>query len=68
MASAVERTTEETPHTNVEEGLTVLESARTLQEPLVEYRIQSRFFDAVHKGYKEEPLLGKVAVKPSHFP
>ena len=30
IASAAERTTEESPHTNVEEDLTVLESARTL--------------------------------------
>ena len=30
MALAVERTAEEAPHTNVEEDLTVLKSARTL--------------------------------------
>ena len=68
MASAAERTAEEAPHTNVEEDLTVLESAGILREPLVEYGDQPEFFDAVRKGYKEEPLLGKVAAQPSHFP
>ena len=68
MASAVERTAEEAPHTNVEEDPTVLGSAGTLREALIEYGDQPEFFDAVRKGYKEEPLLGKVVAQPSHFP
>jgi integrase-like protein len=68
MASAAERTTEEAPRTIVEEDPTVLESAGTLREPLVEYGGQPGFFNAVRKGYKDEPLLNKVAAQPNHFP
>ena len=68
MASATEKNTEDTPHTNVEEDLTVFESARTSQIPLVLYGDQPRFLNAVHRGYKSEPILAKVSAQLSHFP
>ncbi|KAF8547068.1 hypothetical protein OG21DRAFT_1490546 [Imleria badia] len=68
MASATERKTEDTPHTNVEEEPTVFESAGTSQVPLVQYGDQPKFLDAVRKGYKSESLLVKIVAQPSHYP
>jgi hypothetical protein len=34
----------------------------------VEYRDQPGFFDAVCRGYKDEPLLAKVVAQPKHIP
>ena len=68
MASAMEKNTEDTPHTNVEEDLTVFETTGTSQVPLVQYRDQPRFLNAVCRGYKSEPILAKVSAPPSHFP
>jgi hypothetical protein len=29
---------------------------------------QPGFFDAIRRGYKDEPLLAKVVAQPKHFP
>ena len=68
MASTVEKTTREAPCTIVEENPTVIESTRTLREPLVEYRNWPEFFNTIHKGYENKPLLAKVLAQPNHFP
>ena len=67
-ASAAEKNTENIPCTNVEEDLTVFESARTPQVPLVLYGDQPGFLNAVCRGYKSKPILAKVSAQPSHFP
>ena len=68
MASATEKNTEDTPRTNVGEDLTVFESARTLQVPLMLYGDQPGFLNTVRRGYKSEPILTKVLAQLSHFP
>ena len=68
MASATEKNTEDTPRTNVEEDPTVFESTRTSQVPLMLYRDQPGFLNAVCRGYKSELILAKVLAQPSHFP
>ena len=50
MAPAAESTAEEAPHTNMKENLTVLKSAGTLQEPLVEYGINPNFLMLSARG------------------
>ena len=68
MASAVEKNTEDTPCTNVEEDPTVFKSTRTSQVPLMLYGNQPRFLNAVRRGYKSKLILTKVLAQPSHFP
>ena len=46
----------------------VIESTGALWEPLVEYGNQSKFCNAICKGYKDKPLLAKVLAQPNHFP
>ena len=67
MASAAEKNTKDTPHTNVEEDLTVFESTGTSQVPLMLYGDQPRFLNAVRRGYKSKLILAKVSAQPSHF-
>ena len=68
MASTAEKNTEDTPHTSVEEDLTVFESARTSQVPLMQYGDQPGFLNAVCRGYKSELTLTKILAQLSHLP
>jgi hypothetical protein len=68
MASAMERKTEDTHCTSMKEELTVFESTRTSQVPLVQYGNQPKFLNAVRKGYKSESLLAKIMAQLSHYP
>jgi hypothetical protein len=56
MASVAERIAEEAPCTIVEEDPTVLESARTLQEPFVEYGVNLGFL-----------MLSTGGIRMSHY-
>ena len=48
------------PCTSVKKDPTVFESARTSQVPLMQYRNQPGFLNAVCRGYKSKPILAKV--------
>jgi len=50
------------------EDLTLLESAGQLPATCTHFQQQDSFMEAVRTGYKDDPVLAKVAEKPKHHP
>jgi len=59
---------ERTAPTCMSEDLTLLESAGQSPATRTHFQQQDSFMGAVRTGYKDDPVLAKVAEKPRHHP
>jgi len=59
---------ERTAPTHMSEDLTLLESMGQSPATRTHFQQQDSFMEAVRTGYKDNPVLAKVAEKPKHHP